>query len=190
MKLTVKDMVLCSFFAALISISAYLSLPSPTGVPFSLQPLFAMMAGAFLGSKRGAIAMTVYMLIGLIGIPVFSNGTGGFGVILSPTFGYIIGFIAMAFVVGKVVEMTEGTKAKLLGLILAPVLGVAVNYMIGVPYLLMIFNVVKGAGITFYVALTYGFFPYILLDLIKAGLVVMMLMSIVPKLRLAGALEN
>lgn len=190
MKLSVKDMILCGLFAALISVSAYLSIPSPTSVPFSLQPLFALMAGAFLGSKRGAISMFVYMLVGLVGVPVFSGGTGGPGMIYSPTFGYIIGFIVSAYVVGKVLEMTEKTPLKIVGIVLAPLLGVAVNYIIGVPYLFMIFNVVKDSSISMYVALTYGFFPYILLDLVKAGLVITMIFSMIPRLKLAGVLDN
>lgn len=188
MKLTVKDMVLCALFAALISISAYLSIPSPTSVPFSLQPLFAMLAGAILGSKRGAISMFLYMIIGLVGVPVFTGGTGGFGMLTAPTFGYIIGFIACAYVTGFIIEKTKGTKAAMVGMFVAPFIGVMVDYIIGVPYLYMVFNLVMGNSINFYVALTYGFFPYILLDIVKAVVVVVIASSTLPRLEKQGLL--
>lgn len=188
MNYKVKDMVLCALFAALISISAYLSIPMPTSVPISLQPFFAMLAGAILGSKRGAISMTLYMFIGLIGLPVFSGGTGGFGMLVSPTFGYIIGFIACAYVTGLIVEQSRKRNFTM-GLIIAPFIGVLVDYLIGVPYLFVIFNTVMGNAISPYVALTYGFFPYIVLDLIKAGLVGVLAISIVPTLSKQGLLE-
>lgn len=184
----VRDMVLCALFAALISISAYLSIPMPTSVPISLQPFFAMLAGAILGSKRGAISMALYMMIGLIGIPVFSGGTGGFGLILSPTFGYIIGFIACAYVTGFIVEQSRKRNFTF-GLIIAPFVGVLVDYLVGVPYLFVIFNTVMGNAISPYVALTYGFFPYIALDIVKAGVVAVMALSIVPTLSKQGLLD-
>lgn len=190
MKLTLKDMALCALFAGLISIVAAVSIPTPGGVPFSLQPLVAMMAGAFLGSKRGAVAMTVYMFLGAIGLPVFSNGTGGIGVIAGATGGYIIGFIFCAYAVGKVVELFgKNEKTKIFGYILAPFVGLMIDYIIGVPYLYMIFNVVMGKSISFYVAMTYGFFPYILLDLVKAGIVAAMAISMIPRLKSAGVFE-
>lgn len=184
----VRDMVLCALFAALISISAYMSIPMPTSVPISLQPFFAMLAGAILGSKRGAISMTLYMFIGLIGIPVFSGGTGGFGMVLSPTFGYIIGFIACAYVTGFIVEQSRKRDFKV-GIIIAPFVGIMVDYIIGVPYLFVVFNTVMGKAISPYVALTYGFFPYIALDIIKAAIVAIMALSIVPTLSRQGLLD-
>lgn len=188
MNLKVKDMVLCALFAALISISAYLSIPMPTSVPISLQPFFAMLAGAILGSKRGAISMTLYMLIGLVGVPVFSGGASGPGTILSPTFGYIIGFIACAYVTGLIVEKSR-KKNFTAGMMIAPFIGVLVDYLVGVPYLFVIFNTVLGKAISPYVALTYGFFPYIVLDIAKAGVVAAIALSIIPTLTKQGLLD-
>ncbi len=188
MKLTVKDMVLCALFAAMISIVASVSIPTPSGVPFSLQPLLAMMAGAILGSKRGAISMGLYMFMGLVGLPVFSNGMGGFGMILKPTFGYIIGFVVCAYVVGLIVEKSREKKFTP-GLVIAPFVGIAIDYIIGVPYLYMIFNTVMGSPINVHVALTYGFYPYVILDLVKAGLVVVMIFSLIPRLERNGVLN-
>jgi len=188
MKLTVKDMVLCALFAALISIGALGSIPLPGGIPFSIQPLLAMLAGAVLGSRRGAISMTLYMFMGLVGLPVFSNGVGGIGYVLTPSFGYIIGFIVCAFVTGLIVEKSRANDFKL-GLIVAPFVGLMVDYIIGVPYLYMIFNIVMGKAIDVNTALAYGFFPFILLDLVKAALVVVVLFALVPRLERQGVLN-
>lgn len=188
MKLNVKDMVLCALFAALISIGATVSIPLPGGIPFSIQPFFAMLAGAVLGSKRGAISMTLYMLMGLVGLPVFSNGAGGFGMILKPSFGYIIGFVVCAYVVGLIVEKSR-EKNFTPGLIIAPFVGIMVDYIIGVPYLYVVFHSVMGNAIDVNTALVYGFYPFIALDLVKAAMVVGLLFTLVPRLEKQGVLS-
>ena len=187
MNLKTKDLALCGIFAALISLSAYLSIPLPGGVPFSLQPLIAMMAGIFLGSKRGALSMGVYTFMGLVGLPVFAGGTGGFGVIFKPSFGYIIGFIVCAYVTGKVMELFINKSPKV-GFLIGPFAGLAVDYMIGVPYLYMIIKQSTGGTATWSLALTYGFYPFIVLDLLKAAMVVLMGLSLIPRLKRAGIL--
>ena len=88
-KLRVVDLVYCAMFATLMMIGANITSFAPFmvvgGVPITLQTFFAILAGLILGSKRGAIAVTVYMLIGLAGAPVFARFSGGFSQILSPT---------------------------------------------------------------------------------------------------------
>lgn len=180
----VRDMALCALFAALISIGAIYAVPLPGGIPFSLQPLMAMLAGAVLGSKRGAISMMLYTLMGLVGLPVFANGTGGFGMIAKPSFGYILGFIVCAYVVGLIVEKAKKIKGKekYILLIVAPFVGLTIDYIMGVPYLFFIFKKTMGDAMTPSLALAYGFWPFIILDLIKASLVVGVILTILPRL--------
>lgn len=190
MKLSVKDMILCSLFAALMSISAYMSVELPGGVPFSMQPLLAMLAGAIIGSKRGAISMLVYLLVGLAGAPVFAGGKGGIGIIAGGTFGYLIGFIFCAYVVGLIIELTsKSDKTKVIGYIIAPFIGLLIVYIFAIPYLLFIVNIIKGGAMSLTGGLTAGFTPFILMDLVKAGLVGFMTITILPRLRSAGVLE-
>lgn len=190
MKLTVKDMILCALFAALMAMVSYITMPNVTGVPFSLQPFIAMLAGAIIGSKRGAISMMVYTVMGVVGLPVFAGGTGGIGKVASPTFGYILGFIACAYVVGLIIEtFNKNTKMKIAGFVIAPFIGLAVDYIIGVPYLFFILKASMGEAMTPAVALSYGFYPYIILDIIKAGIVVFLALTIVPRLDSAGVLD-
>jgi len=101
-------LVYSGMFAALMMIGANITAFVPFlvvgNVPITLQTFFAILAGLILGSRRGALAMTVYMFIGLAGAPVFARFSGGFGSIISPTFGFIVSFILVAFIAGKIVE--------------------------------------------------------------------------------------
>ena len=124
-------LVYSGMFAALMMIGANITAFVPFlvvgGVPITLQTFFAILAGLILGSRRGALAMIVYMFIGLAGAPVFARFGGGFGSIISPTFGFIVSFILVAFIVGKIVEK----NGKLHGYIIAALVGMTLNYLIG-----------------------------------------------------------
>jgi biotin transport system substrate-specific component len=124
-------LVYSGMFAALMMIGANITAFAPFlvvgGVPITLQTFFAILAGLILGSRRGALAMTVYMFIGLAGAPVFARFGGGFGTVISPTFGFIVSFILVAFIAGKIVEK----NGKLQGYIIAALAGMTVNYLFG-----------------------------------------------------------
>ena len=125
------DLVYCGIFATLMMIGANITsfVPFLTvgGVPITLQTFFAVLAGLLLGSKRGAVACTVYMLIGLAGAPVFSKFSGGFSAVLSPTFGFIVSFILIAFVAGIIVEKYQTRKSY----VAAGLTATALNYIVG-----------------------------------------------------------
>ena len=95
-----KNLILCALFVALIAVGAFIRIPIPV-VPFTLQTLFTMMAGLLLGGKLGAVAVAVYIALGLFGLPVFAEG-GGLAYILKPSFGYIIGFAVGAYATGVI----------------------------------------------------------------------------------------
>lgn len=113
-KLRTVDLVYCALFATLMMIGANITSFAPFmvvgGVPITLQAFFAILAGLVLGSRLGALSITVYMLIGLAGAPVFARFGGGFSQILSPTFGFVVAFILVAFIVGKIVENNRSKK--------------------------------------------------------------------------------
>ena len=96
----IESLILSALFAALMVVGALIRIPSPV-VPFTLQLLFTMMAGLLLGGKLGAVSVGAYILIGLLGLPVFAEG-GGPAYILKPSFGYIIGFSAASCVTGVI----------------------------------------------------------------------------------------
>ena len=125
------SLVYSGMFAALMMIGANITAFAPFltvgGVPITLQTFFAILAGLILGSRLGAISMTVYMFLGLAGAPVFAKFGGGFGSLISPTFGFIVSFIFVAYVVGKIVEKNGSLKSY----IFAALVGFVINYAIG-----------------------------------------------------------
>ena len=128
MKLKPLDITLCAMFAALMAIGANItSFIVVGGVPITLTTFFSILAGLILGSRLGAISMTVYALIGLAGAPVFSQFTGGAAYILSPTFGFILSNILVAYVAGKLIEVNSTRKM----FVLASLIGMTINYVFG-----------------------------------------------------------
>ncbi len=134
--MALRNQLLCALFAALIAVGAFLRIPVPV-VPFTLQCLFTNLAGLLLGKRYGPIAVGVYIVLGLIGLPVFTGG-GGIGYVLQPTFGYILGFAGGAWLGGLIVEKskTRGFKTMLL----AGLANLAVVYAAGVVYYYCIAN--------------------------------------------------
>ncbi|GLC90238.1 biotin transporter BioY [Lysinibacillus piscis] len=130
-KFRTVDLAYMGLFSTLMMIGANITsiIPFMTvgGVPITLQTFFAILAGLILGSRKGAIACTVYMCLGLAGAPVFAKFSGGFGQILSPTFGFIVSFILAAYIAGLIVERS-GTKASY---IIAALIATAINYLVG-----------------------------------------------------------
>jgi biotin transport system substrate-specific component len=93
--------VFVALFAALICVSSFWMVPFIPGIPIVLKNLVVVLAGALLGSRRGAAAAALYLLAGLLGLPVFANA-GGFAAFLSPSGGYLYGYVAAAFVTGLI----------------------------------------------------------------------------------------
>ena len=116
-----KSLILCSFFAALTGVLSIVSIPLPfSPVPVNLALLSVYLAGGLLGPKNGSISLVVYVLLGAIGLPVFHNLTGGLSILLGPTGGFIIGYIAAAFLVGlfhKKSLLSSPTKGLIIGML-------------------------------------------------------------------------
>ncbi|MDR5658467.1 biotin transporter BioY [Serpentinicella sp. ANB-PHB4] len=182
MKLNTKDMVLIALFAALTAIGAFIKIPIGV-VPFSMQFLFCGYSGVILGAKKGFMSQILYVGIGLLGIPVFTEG-GGIGYVLKPTFGYLLGFIICAFVVGKLIEKKE--KLTFLNVFLPLVLGLSITYIIGVSYMYMILNIYLGVDISINGAIAAGATPFIIPDLGWSTLVAITSLKIVPQLKRLG----
>jgi len=160
-----KDLFLILSLAFLTAICAKLKLEIGP-VPITMQTFVVLLSGALLGAKRGALAQITYLFLGLSGIPWFSRG-GGIQYIFSPTFGYIIGFIFAAFLVGFFCQ--RGWDRNLRTAILAILFGNIVLYLPGLLWLAKFVGVNK--------VLTIGLYPFISGDLLKillAGLVLPM----------------
>lgn len=132
-KMKIKEMVICALFAALMTIGANVSpMLMIGGVPITLQLLFAILAGGLLGKRLGSIAMIVYLCLGLVGAPVFAQFKGGITSLLSPTFGYVISFIFVAYIVGVFFESQKRSLIRYFGV---GFIAIFLNYLIGTNYM-------------------------------------------------------
>lgn len=136
-------------------------------VPITGQTLGVIVVGAALGATRGAAALTTYMLVGLAGAPVFAGPIAGPAYALSPSFGFVIGFIPAAFVAGWFAQRAWDRRPALafLGFVSASV----IPFLIGVPYMALILSAVMGVEITFLSVMEAGVLPFIAGGLIKAA---------------------
>lgn len=143
-------------FIGLIALGSWISVPF-FSVPLTLQTLFVLLAGAVL-KRYALVPVSIYVLMGAAGLPVFHNGVAGLGVLLGPTGGYLAGFIIAAFIAGVSFE-SSSRPVQVAGLAAATL----VIYAMGIAWLMY------SAGIGLLPALAAGVVPFIPGDIIKAG---------------------
>lgn len=163
----VRSMALIAMFAALIAVGAFLRIPGP--VPKTFQLFFTVLGALLLGSRGGSAAAGLYVLLGLVGVPLFTQG-GGFSYVLHPNFGYLLGFIIGAWIIGKIAEGGRDGEASIGRLLCAAYVGMLVCYAIGVVWLYVITNVVLGVTMSAWKAFLYGFLVLIPGDIVLCGL--------------------
>ena len=155
-----QDLVKCALFTAVICISAYICVPLPfTPVPITLQTAAVMLCAVLLGGRRGAAAVVLYVILGAIGLPVFSGGKGGIGVLAGATGGYIWGFIPAAYITGKIAEVLSIKRFKAYLAVMA--LGIVIIYIAGT----MQYSIT--ANISFTAALASAVTPFVFADAVK-----------------------
>lgn len=130
MKFTTKDLVLGGMFAAVLAVISQLSLPMPTGVPITIQVFGVALIGVILGWKLGLLAVITYILMGAVGLPIFSNFRGGLGVLLGLTGGYIWAWPVMTALSGIRPRTGKQSLDSVL-VVLAALAGLAVVELIG-----------------------------------------------------------
>lgn len=156
-----RDMVYIAIFAVIIAICSWISIPAT--VPFTLQTFGIFVTVGLLGGKRGSMSVLIYILLGTIGIPVFAGFSGGFGVILGTTGGYIIGFLLSALIMW-VMEELLGKKTWILAL--SMVIGLIACYAFGTLWFMLLYG--KNVGeIGLWTTLGWCVFPFIIPDIIK-----------------------
>jgi biotin transport system substrate-specific component len=158
----VRDAALVIGAAALTALCAQISFHIPgLTVPVTGQTFAVLLSGAALGSSRGAAALLLYILAGMIGVPVYASGAHGVEIVTGATGGYLIGFLVAAWVVGRLSEARmDRTPRTALPLF---VVGSAIVYAIGVPWLAAAAHISLGA------AIAQGFVPFIAGDVVKAA---------------------
>ena len=159
--MSARKLVYTALFAVLTAVGAFLRIP--LGVSsITLQFLFTAMAGVLLGPACGALSQGVYVTLGLIGLPIFTAG-GGFGYVLQPTFGFLLGLIPAAAIIGAISRRSASPRR----LALACLAGLAALYAVGVPYMALILNGYMGKGMSVSALLWAGMLPFLPGDAIK-----------------------
>jgi len=165
----IKSMILVSMFAAVSVVGAKIQIPSFYGIPITCQVVCALLAGLMLGPKLGAASQSLYLFMGIIGLPVFATTPfGGPGYVLKLSFGFIIGFIAAAFVIGIVSNYLEKIKNELirtLRFFIAALSGLVVVYIFGISYAILLKNLYLKAPMSLGVALGIFILPFLITDL-------------------------
>ena len=157
----IRDLLLITAGALLVALLAQVRIPLPfTPVPLTGQTFAVLLVGAALGSRRGLASLSLYSLIGALGLPVFAGGAAGTSYAFGPTGGYLLGFIVAAYVTGLLAE--RGLERSIRTSILPFLAGTLVIYALGAGWLSVQFGLEK--------ALALGVLPFIVGDAIKLAL--------------------
>jgi len=158
-KFSIRDLSYISLFATLIAVSGYITIPLPfSTVPVTAQTLAVMLAGGLLPPSHAAVSVLVFLMMGAVGIPVFSGGAAGLGIILGKTGGYLVGFIAGAVFI----SFTKGKNPGFLRLLAVYTAGgILLVYVFGVLWLAQVTGMDIGKAVIF------GALPFIPGDIVK-----------------------
>lgn len=162
---TTGKMILCGLFAAITAVCSMVSIPLPfSPVPVNLATLSVFLSGGLLGSKAGAVSQLVYVILGAAGLPVFHNFTGGLSILAGPTGGFLIGYIAAAFIVGIFAERSappQELKIFISFKVIGFMAGLASCYALGTIWFMYIMKA------NIWTALISCVFPFLIGDALK-----------------------
>ncbi len=164
-----------ALMAAVTAVAAQIAIPTPP-VPFTLQVLAVILSGLLLGPRYGALAQAVYVLVGAVGVPVFSEFSGGPGVIFGPTGGYLVSYPIAAAAAGLAASAVAGgvrRRALFLGFLWGCV-GLAVIYALGATWLAVVTDLPAG------IILVQGVLIFVPFDLIKVALATLIAVAVAP----------
>lgn len=175
--MNVGTMIRVALMAAVTAIAAQIAIPLPfSPVPFTLQVLAVILSGLLLGPRYGALAQTIYVLVGAIGVPVFAQFHGGLGIILGPTGGYLISYPIAAAIAGLAARAAaNAVRRRALWIsVLWGTAGLTIIYALGATWLSVV------AHLPIAVALAEGVLPFVAFDLIKVGLAALVAVAAAP----------
>lgn len=178
--------MLCALFAALTAVCTFINIPLPfTPIPINLATLSVFLAGGLLGPKYGSLSQIVYIFIGAIGIPVFSNFQGGIGVLAGPTGGYLVGYIVAALVVGLILRGLDknanekkATTLLVAKIVVACLAGMVTYFTLGTIWFMYLTNTGLWASLIACV------FPFLLGDAVKITAATILILKLKKHIRL------
>lgn len=168
-KLTVRDITHIALLAALIAVCSWISIPMT--VPFTLQTMGVFTAVGLLGGKKGTVSVLVYILLGAVGLPVFSGFTGGIGILLGATGGFILGFLLCALLMWFMEALFGKKKAVLL---LSMVLGLVACYAAGAGWL-MLYLARASKAMSLASVISLYILPFVIPDLVKIAVAMLII---------------
>ena len=185
-KLTTYQLTLTAVMAAVICVLGPISIAIPVSpVPISLGSMAVYLAVTVLGMKLGTLSCLIYLLLGLVGLPVFAGGSAGAAKLFGPTGGYLIGYLFLALIAGAFVGRFAENKWKNIAFAaLGMILGTIVLYALGTAWL------AYSAGMDFQAALWAGVIPFIPGDLVKMVIAVLLESAVRGRLLRAGVLKG
>ena len=161
-----RDFLLISISALFVAALAQVKIPLPfTPVPITGQTFAVLLVGATIGSKRGVASLALYTAMGAFGLPFFAGGASGLAYLSGPTLGYLVGFVAAAYVVGLLAE--RGLERSVHTSFFPFLVGTLVIYIFGAGWLSILFGIEK--------AFMLGVLPFLVGDAIKIGLAALVL---------------
>lgn len=159
-------MALIAAFAVTISVCAIITVP--TAIPFTMQTFGIFLAVNILGGKKGTLAILVYIALGAIGLPVFSGGTAGIGILIGKTGGYMLGFVLYGLLAWLVETFTKSSVAVS---VITMLIGLALCYTLGASWFLLV-TAKSGSSVNLRSVLYVTVLPFVIPDLIKLALAV------------------
>lgn len=185
-KLTTYQLTLTAVMAAVICVLGPISIAIPVSpVPISLGSMAVYLAVTVLGMKLGTLSCLIYLLLGLVGLPVFAGGSAGAAKLFGPTGGYLIGYLFLALIAGALWAVSQKINGKISRLpALGMILGTIVLYALGTAWL------AYSAGMEFQAALWAGVIPFIPGDLVKMVIAVLLGSAVRGRLLRAGVLKG
>ena len=163
-----KDLVYVALCAVLMAVCSWINIPS--AIPFTLQTFAIFCTLGLIGGKRGTASILVYLLLGALGLPVFAGFSGGVGILFGITGGYLLGFILMGLVYWLGERLGKGRRIVEIG---SMVLGLALCYAFGTAWFMFVYARQSGA-VTLATALAWCVIPFIVPDLVKMALAVLL----------------
>ena len=165
-KFNTRDLTYTAICTALLAVCSWITIPTPSRIDFTLQTLGVFLTVGILGGKRGTLAILAYLLLGLVGAPVFAGFAGGPGALLTPSGGYLVGFLFTGLAMWGM-ERAFGTNPLALGLSMA--LGMLIYDAFGTAWFMAVYPL-GGERVGLWTALTWCVFPYLVFDILKLGL--------------------
>ena len=156
---SIRDLCCIAIMTAVTAVMAQISIPMPVGVPLTMQTFAVTLAAIILGAKNGMISMTIYVLLGAVGVPVFANFGGGFHYLVGPTGGFLLSFPLMAWIIGWGMEHKK-KKGVFTGMLF---LGTGVNFLAGA----LFFSFIMKSTLT--TAFTACVLPFLPLAIVKGA---------------------